>query len=368
MATFREIYLKQDEIVPDSGTVKVDLRLDVPIQRLRVIYKQTPNGSDYDDHPIYLDVSKIEVVDGSDVFFSLNGRQCLGLNAYEMGHLPDYYITNKAGVENYQEFVINFARGADDDELGFDPRRYRNPVLQLTHSFATGTGKWTANGTKLTVIARVIEGGGGGGRGFLQAKEIYNFVLGTSGEVDKELPRDLPYRFLGIQTLLSGNTFQENVTKVKLTCNMDRFVPFDYRSEDFIRLLKEKFGYFEEIITQNKTDGEIIYSQLQNVLEAHVRPSTDLNIANVESVDAEQINIQVLELSTTPTIAKSTTDQMIYGLARGIEPHGLVVWPFGEKDNIESWFDPTKWDIVQLKLTQAAAANCTIILQQLRRG
>jgi len=363
---FKEIYLKKDEVVPDSGTKKVDLRLDVPIQSLRVIYKQTPSGADYDDHPIYKDVDKIEVVDGSEVIFSLNGRQCLGLNFYERGRLPDAKICNKNGVENFQVFEINFARDERDDELGFDPRRYRNPVLQLTHTFETGTGKWTANGTKLTVIARVLDVQSASPRGVLMTKEIYSYTMGTSGEHTIELPRDYPYRLLGIQTLLSGNTFEENVSNVKLTCDMDRFVPFNYRAEDFIRIIKEKFGIGIEILSQNKKDNEVIYSQFQNVLNAHVRPSNDLNIANVESIDAEKITLQVLKLTTSPSIAKANTDQLIYGQAQGIEPHGLVAWNFGTMQDMNSWFDPRNYQTVQLKLTQSAAAECAIILQQLK--
>jgi len=84
---YRLASLLSSEAVNTAGTKTIDVNLAKPISRISIQMKGTNNGSVPTAHPQNM-LSKIELVDGSNVLFSLSGLQARSLNFYERGLLP----------------------------------------------------------------------------------------------------------------------------------------------------------------------------------------------------------------------------------------------------------------------------------------
>ena len=71
--------------VPATKTIDIDL--NKPISRITIQMKGTNSTSVPTAHPAKM-LTKIELVDGSNVLYSLNGLQAQAINFYESGKLP----------------------------------------------------------------------------------------------------------------------------------------------------------------------------------------------------------------------------------------------------------------------------------------
>src|SRR5512137_2042346 len=131
----RHAELLAAETITSAATKTIDLSIRAPISRLSVMFKLTNNGSTPTAHPAKT-LTKLEVVDGSDVLASLSGYEAQALNFYEQGHLSyndNIFLDN---VMNLIEFDIYFGRGLYDKALALDPTKHKNPQIKIQHTLA----------------------------------------------------------------------------------------------------------------------------------------------------------------------------------------------------------------------------------------
>jgi hypothetical protein len=59
------------------------------------------------------------------------------------------------------------------------------------------------------------------------------------------------------------------------------------------------------------------------------------------------------------------------GIVRGFLPHGSIVIPFGDQNDIADWYDVTKLGSLRLQITAGSSvgssSTCEVITQQMRR-
>ena len=106
----RKVYLARDETVSDSQTKQIKLDIKDPISAIEVIYEATNGSTSNVGHPLFKDVSKVEVLDGSDVLYSLSMVQAQALNFFEAGKLPYMDITEAGGGVQKVSAIIRFGR------------------------------------------------------------------------------------------------------------------------------------------------------------------------------------------------------------------------------------------------------------------
>jgi len=301
----RQVYLARDETIQDSQTKIININLTEPISAIHVIYEATNGATSNQGNPLHKDVDAIELVDGSDVLESLSGPQWAALDFYALGHYPPHEIIESGGSVQKEHFIIPFGRFIGDPLLYLDPTRFSNPQLKLTHSltisatagFATGTGK-------ITVIADVFAEKPPASAGFLMAKDIYDWTTAASGDETIDLPVDYPYRLLLIRAYESGVSISSSITKVKMSVDEDRFIPFDLYTDDLIYLNEQLFGWATIKQTLFRTDADTPETFIAVPREFIVNCRQDLDLASIDAITADQVTLQVLEFTTTPTIAK----------------------------------------------------------------
>jgi hypothetical protein len=290
-------------------------------------------------------VSKLAVIDGSNVLHSLSMREEQAWNFYMYKHLPFQALTQVGAAKVTERAVIDFRRSMDDKNFYLDTSRYTNPQIQLTHAltisatagFATGTGL-------LTVIARVIDSGAPANQGFVMAKELDSFASAASGDHTTDLPLDFPIAAVLVSNPVDAKLPDNSLSNFKLTADTDAFIPIN---ESYTDLLRRNFDDFGEAVqdvdilpdTTYTDNADVYYHPGQAVVQggATAKLATTVNAAN--------------QFKGAMTTGESGT---ITIRETGSAPHSSVLYQFGDGYSPEDVFSPQGVGKFQLKLTNAA--------------
>jgi len=340
----------------------IDLNLVDPVSRLHIIYEaQNTSSVEPTAHPAKI-ISKIELIDGSDVLFSLSGQEAQAVNFYDTGKVPANIINY--WNENWSEMIfdINFGRFLFDPLYAFDPKKFINPQLKITISIASG-GAVSDNGY-LTVLADIFDEKAITPVGFLMHKEIIDYEPGASAHEYTDLPTDYPYRKLFIKAQQYGNGPEALINTIKLSEDNDRKIPLDLTCYQLLRAITSRSGpYRESLVVAGAADDWKFYctpcywpmGNISQFEDSHA----DFDFA-LGFPDGGRGNISLGTGGLNLAITVS-----------GWAPHGVMAIPFGLQDDPEDWYDVTK--IGNLRLDVLATANfttgdsCAVFLQQLRK-
>jgi len=365
---YRDVYLMKAESVNDSQTKTIDLDITDPITALIIIY-QADNGSTSNQGVhIHDDVDKIEVIDGSEVLFSLSGIQTQLLDFYGLGKMPMQILTEKGGATQYEMFIVPFGRWIGDPEYYLNPKAFVNPQLKLTHSFTISSTAGFATGTaKVTVIAKIIEEGAAGTRGLLKATEIHSWTTAASGDEPVNLPVDYPYRLLIARAFESGTALDSSITNLKLSFDTDKYVPFNVSVSDLLKLNELWFGHAILSKELKRTNDDTVYSLLAEPRDWVVHSRQDLDFATADALSAGVFTLSVTKTTTSPSIAAETADVPLGMWVKGTGLYHSVAWPFGDLNKPDDWLNPVGYKSAKLSVTQGnAGAAASIVLQQLK--
>ena len=363
---FRNHYFKREATISDADTIIIDINVKDPISALTIEYEATNGATSSLNHELHDDISSIELVDGSNVLWSLDMQQARALNFFETKQPSPEKCTEKASTVQEESCVMHFGRFMDDSEYYINPSKYNNLQLRLTHSltisatagFATGTGK-------VTVRARIIEEGARPYKGFLSAKEKVSYTSVTSGDKEIDLPRDFPYRLIMLQALITGNRSSAALTKHKLSIDADNCVPFNDYSEDIVDANIAQFGLYSQQKELLITSADATLMDVFNIKKADAAPLVTLYLDNIITIAGESITHDAYVIVSGASITTASADFACRADIRGAEPYACIAVPFGRMDEPRDWLQAANFGDIKLFSTQAVAAACSVVLQQL---
>ena len=147
------------------------------------------NGSTYNKGNFISDiVTKIEIVDGSEVLASANMKELQALQFFKTGKMPRMMLSEWGGGGTWESVMLLFGRRLWDQMYAFDPTVYRNPQLKVTFNkaaiaaasdtvaFATG------DNIKISAVAKIMENPLSRPAKFLMPKQIVSWTSSTSGD------------------------------------------------------------------------------------------------------------------------------------------------------------------------------------------
>lgn len=345
-----------------DGTEVIDLNLVDPVSQIHIVYESTGASSGSPDAHAAKCVTKIELVDGSEVIFSLSGQEAQAADFYhrkvEPGNVP-VYLT---GMNAEMIFNMNFGRFLWDPLLAFDPKKFRNPQLKITIDM--GAGGMTSVAGFLTVLANIFDGKAISPVGYLMHKEVKDYSLGSASHEYSDLPTDYPIRKLLIAAQTYGTGPEYLLNTIKLSEDNDRKIPLNLTTFEILRaLVALNPPYRENIIVSGGASG----------LKFYCTPCY-----------WPRVGISQWEGSNLPYVATAwqgdggrgyyylETIGGNYNIAvEGWAPHGAIEIPFGIQDDPEDWFDVTKLGSLKLDILSVSGRSSTdkvqIFLQQLRK-
>jgi len=344
----------------DASTAKtqpIDLDLSEIISRLQIKFNSTNNGHTPTDHPAK-QISKVEIVDGSDVLFSLSAQQIEALMFYEYEKGRNYEMEYRNGVENRMVLDILFGRKLWDPELAFDPRKFKNPQLRVTHNLALGGS--APNAATLEVFADVFDEKPVSPIGFLQMKELKNYATGASQANEyTDLPNDYPIRRILLQAYKADLWWDNIFSEIELDEENKKRLPWSIDAYDLMQLAVTKYGQYEETLVGTTPGVAADQRWYVTPTEAPFVALTGIGSSTLMSTDAEATGGYFR--------IQNTAVQAFRALIRGIIPHGVVPLDCGDLMDLSDWYDVSVKGKIKLRLKAGGSTTVYILLQQLRK-
>jgi len=345
-----------------DGTEIIDINVADPISQLLIKLDVTNGGSGETTlHPVAC-LTKIELVDGSDVLFSLSGFEAEAVDLYHNKRFRSNWNPYLNGMDVERFIGINFGRYLWDPLFAFDPKKFRNPQLKLSLDVDAGGISPSAN--KLTVFANMFDEKAISPIGFLMHKEIKNYTMTASGHEYTDLPTDHPYRKMFVRCQYPGYEGNLYVKNIKLSEEQDKRVVFNDNPEEV----------FRNIAQNNPMLTELIYTGLGTTIQGkHCTPTARvISVANTwgETVGAGEIALYDGDGGKLKGITATATRNVQIAV-NGWLPHATWEIPFGDQMDPDDWYDVTKIRSLKADIEGTASATSSqsvqMFLQQLRK-
>uniref|UniRef100_A0A6M3Y173 Uncharacterized protein n=1 Tax=viral metagenome TaxID=1070528 RepID=A0A6M3Y173_9ZZZZ len=352
---YRYTTLQSTKTLGESGTEIIDLTLSDIVTAIRVMLIATSASTAWSNHPA-ANVTKVELVDGSDVLFSLTGKCAEAIDFLQRPRPRPSMIEYRNGRGCACVFDINFGRYLGDRELGFDPKKFKNPQLKITWDI--DVCETSASAGTYDVKALVFDEVQPAPMGFLMSKELKAYTPAADTWEYTDLPLDYPMRTLGIQAQVGGSNLATSLADVKLSEDNDKRIPFNDTANDLARFIASQWPAYVEHVRIMLTTSLAAY---------YVTPGYNAVLGGASLVASSGLQAQVAQGGKVN--AQSEVAGQGQFVVTGSLPHQVLALPFGRRDIIEEWYDVTKVGSLRLSLKGGSAATGTfrIITEQLRR-
>ena len=348
------IYEQEDATTPKTETI--DLDLSEIISRLSIKYNATNSQNDPTAHPA-AQVSRVEIVDGSDVLYSLTARQIEALMFYNTGKSRGRILEYRNGNENFMVLNMMFGRYLWDPILALDPRKFKNPQLKVTHNLESGGS--LPDASTMEVFADVFDEKPVSPIGFIMPKEYFSWTT-VSAAANKyiDLPNDYPIKRIGIETFKAGAWWDNIVTEVELDEENKKRLPWSIDGYDLMMLIAAKYGnYFENLYCMLGSAAATMF---------YITPEEEVGVANMaEGTDQDVYHGSITNGCQVEFQAAGATQ--FRAIVSGPYPHGFMPLDCGIQNDHDDWFDVTKKGKVKLRVKAGGAADIKIVLEQLRK-
>ncbi len=365
----RDGVIQYQYTMTDTETLIQDINIPDPISAFWIEVWCTNGATSNKGNFISDIITKIELVDGSDVLASLNMAQLEALHFYKTGKTPGLFPSEwGSGTQRHGVYLL-FGRYLWDPMFCFVPTKYRNPQIKITANkaairAAAADGFAVGNNILLTIVAKIFEEGASP-VGHLMQKQINSWTSVGSGDKRIDLPIDYTYRLLMPRFWKQQSDIDEIVTNLKLTCDTDKFIPFNRKMRD---LDSEAFQMFGRSMLKHDVyvAHQIAFRELNNKENSSTAALWENTSGNIIGIQYEWSSEGKLTIITNAGAVVSS-DQKVTMKEDGHALHATLPLPFGRFMEPETWFDPTKFGKVELVLSEGvASAVCEIVLEQVR--
>jgi hypothetical protein len=350
--------LAQTSYTADTTKI-IDIDYADPISALIVHMGGVYTGDIATAHAIAC-LKKLEIVDGSDVLYSLTGYEAEALDLYHNKRMPSNWNWYGNGGACDRDVMINFGRKLWDTRFALDPKQFKNPQLKITLDLDAGGN--APSSIHFTVFAAMFDEKKITPEGFFMAKEIKDYPMASAAHEYTDMPTDFPYRKLLIKALTAGTEPSSIIENVKLSEEQDRKILIDQAAHEILRT----------IASDNPQLIEQIMHPLTTALKSIYCTPTERALATfVPWQDAAQTNSGTSYGSAGGRIRAICSSAMNYGIVvAGWAPHGVYEIPFGDQDDPDDWYDVTKVGSLKLDIKALSGRSSSdlvqIFIQQLR--
>lgn len=356
---YRITKILPEKTLTGAGTETITINIKDIISRLTIAWRISKSAHGMNSYP-YKDITKIELVDGSDVLFSMDGGECQALCIYDRKCPTMNHGQALSASSQYSTYGIDFGRYLHDPELAFDPTKFNNPQLKVSYDVdVSDTGNATGY---LEVWADCFDEKLISPIGFLMSKEHWSGAKPTSGYEYIALPTDYPIRKMLIKAYVAGAEPWYQVDKARIDEDHEKRIPFDWDDlEDYYRVMKGVWTPVEELLVGVcATGGGYVF---------YVTP-TDYYLKQAFNVIGDgYVQLTNYGQGGKITPIASAGSPFFMGVVSGYLPNHCFEFPFGNPMDMDDWYDVTKLGSCRLRIEAGSggATDTGIVLQQLRR-
>ena len=354
---YRQTNILDAESIATAGTRSLDITLTDVISRICIQIKATNTDVVPTAHPAAI-LSKIELVDGSDVLFGLSGKQLLAEQFFSTKKTPfviNNYLNNTMCVVSFE---IYFGRFLYDPVYALDPTKFKNPQLKITHDLTAGGA--APDACTLDVIADVFDEKAVTPVGFLMKKEHIDYALVDSANEYIDLPVDHTMRKLIIMSPADDKQPWQQFNEVMLSEDNKKRVPIEDKTSDLLKYFGAQFPRIRESLegsTANTTKDFYIMSTYEVELSGIAMGYAD---AYLKSDYMYGGNVDL----------RASAACNFKAVIEGAAPFGALCIPFGVQDDPEDWYNLDAVGSLRLILKAGSSvgsgSTCQVLTDQLR--
>ena len=347
----------------DDKTEVIDISVADPISAILITHKTGNNSNDAPTAHALECLTRVELIDGSDVLFSLTGKEADALDWYCNGVQRSNWNVYRNGMDTDRNLGINFGRFLWDPVLALDPKKFTN--LQLKFTLDKDAGGCDPDEHTIQVVACLFDEKKVEPTGFLMAKEVKEFAGTSTATHDyTDMPTDHVYRKLLIKAQYPGSEPEALLQNLKLSEDQDKRVVFNH-GINLIQAAIEQNNpiYAEHILTQCLSTGSYGYcTPASRVFGSAQRWESSVGNGEYAFYDGDGGRFDV-------TCETGSGSAQVF--VQGWNPHGVMEIPFGDQADIEDWYDVSKIGSLRVDITKQAAFTSSmeaqIFLQQMRK-
>lgn len=354
---YREVQIEDDKSIGDSGTETIDINLQDPLTALIVRFTADNDGVS-EDEPPEKQITHVEIIDGGQVYWSLNGPMSVGAAAYGVGRWPHHWTDERDTTHQRINFPLLFGRFMGDEKYAFDPRKLTNPQLRVSW---IDQADYEDDSLTLGVTARVMEGLPSPSQ-CLMWKEIEAWTTAATGTHTIDLPSDYPYRALMMRAWEDQNAISNAWDHFKIDCDVGKFIPLDLDDHELFDILKLQFGPFSLLKFDVVNSGDYREAWMGETLNVLGVADTALRIVNCYSAFWSFYCANVMT-----DAGGAVSGQNLQTLVTGYFPHNCLLYPFGNLDDPATWFNAPGYKDIDLKIDESDAGfAASVAVQQPR--
>lgn len=342
-------------------TEVIDINVKDPISQFLIELCVTNVGTIAPTAHAIACLKKIELVDGSDVLFSLSGYEAEAVDIYHNKRMRSNWNPYLDGNDVQRFVAINFGRFLWDSLLAFDPMKFKNPQLKITLDINAGGNAPVTN--KLRVWALLFDEKVVTPGGFLMHKEIKDYTMAVSSHEYTDLPTDYIYRKLFARCQYPGYEGNIYVSNIKLSEDQDKRVVLDHDTETIFRNIAQDNPMLTELILNYV---ELASSYCYCTPTARIAGSANTWDA---AAGAGEIAFYDGDGGRFKKISATATKNAQF-IVSGWLPHGVWEIPFGDQMDPADWYDVRKVGSLKADIKGSASATSSqsvqLFLQQLR--
>lgn len=337
-----------------AGTEPIPIRLSDIITAIRVMFIADSGSTNWADHPA-ANITKVQISDGSDVLFSLTGKCAEAVDFNQRPRARSSMIEYRKGRGSACVFDINFGRYLGDRELAFDPKRFKNPRLDI--EWDENVSQTSASTNSCSVKALVFDEEQPQPGGFLMTKEVKAYTPASAAWEYTLLPTDYYMRTLYIQAQVAGSNLATSLADVKLSEDNDKRIVFNDTANDLARFYASEMGEYSEFLRAMLTTSLAAY---------YCTPGYNARMATSSMVASKVVSAQAAQGGKFNAVIEATGQGQFQ--VTGTLPHQVLAIPFGRRNVIPDWYDVKRLGNLKLSLKGGSAATGTfrIITEQRR--
>ncbi len=355
---YRQEKLLAAESITTAQTRSIDIKIPDIISRITAKISLTNSSWTPTGHPACAMVN-MSLVDGGKILHSLRGKYTRAVAHYGAKKAPFAYANyTDNGVANVV-FPIYFGRRLWDPELALDPKRFTNLQLKMQHNYALGGA--VPDAATLEVWADMFDEAPPSPMGYLSAQSLWAKPYVASTHDYPNLPMDAPIRFIYVAAASDVEEPDINIANVKITERAGKTIIYD----------ADMLGHLQNI--------EALWQAYEEWLEGRPVTTTDTTFYQAAQKDV----IYALAISQDSTsyanqvwtgggIRKIYAGSVATLMARasGRCPHGVIPFPMGDPDEIDSWWKVSKEMAPRIDITTGAgstACQYELLVEQMQK-
>jgi hypothetical protein len=303
-------------------------------------------------------LTKIEVVDGSEVVYSLTGVQAQALAYYAQRAMPHNTLNYVNDEQAQAAFSLPFGRWLWDREIALDPKRFKN--LQLKVSYDLDAGGSAPDAGQFEAVGWLFDQQKINPVGVLTAKQHYGYTLSASAYETVQLPVDLPIKLLMVEALTADKQPHDQYNELRLDEDNDKRVVFDQQTSDLLKYLAPEMPVIVEGLRSVPTTSEVNHFITPGYMVAAAITGMDdyLTYGAIYSINGGALGVKA-----------ANAGYNINAVVRGLCPHNALGIDFGDGADFEDWWDvrALKSARLRIKAGSGASGTCNVVTQQFKR-